>query len=198
MFAKAWVWLLCIFLSACTKAPTLIVIHTTQSWMGHIIAGVRVEPLFQGPSGQTQPAAVRTSPQLQNPVRPAPEDLRAFRFPGRFRFPGPRRALFFGLLCGDRDRFELFIGPSLAGLPIGFHAFSKLPSRCDLPPDHRRLFGRDIAGTGLALDLLREEEVRTMGCLRIALTGAGCLSALHPAFTERTSSHRLRMREGCC
>ena len=54
MFAKAWVWLLCIFLSACTKAPTLIVIHTTQSWMGHIIAGVRVEPLFQGPSGQTQ------------------------------------------------------------------------------------------------------------------------------------------------
>ncbi len=35
MFAKAWVWLLCIFLSACNKAPTLIVIHTTQSWMGH-------------------------------------------------------------------------------------------------------------------------------------------------------------------
>src|SRR5256884_3933655 len=35
MFAKAWVWLLCIFLSACTKAPTLIVIHTTQSWMGY-------------------------------------------------------------------------------------------------------------------------------------------------------------------
>src|SRR5437870_6027976 len=86
MFAKAWVWLLCIFLSACTKAPTLIVIHTTQSWMGHIIAGVRVEPLFQGPSGQTQPAAVRTSPQLQNPVRPAPEDLRAFRFLGDFAF----------------------------------------------------------------------------------------------------------------
>src|SRR5207249_9145010 len=65
MFAKAWVWLLCIFLSACTKAPTLIVIHTTQSWMGHIIAGVRVEPLFQGPSGQTQPAAVRTSPRSE-------------------------------------------------------------------------------------------------------------------------------------
>src|SRR6266480_7192422 len=77
-------------------------------------------------------------------------------------------------------------------------AFAKLPSRFDLPPDHRRLFGRDIAGTGLALDLLREEEVRTMGCLRIVLTGAGSLSALHPAFTERTSSHRFRMREGCC
>src|SRR5207244_1020912 len=74
----------------------------------------------------------------------------------------------------------------------------EIPSRFDLPPHHRRLFGRDIAGTGLALDLLREEEVRTMGCLRIVLTGAGSLSALHPAFTERTSSHRFRMREGCC
>src|SRR2546429_6119618 len=99
-------------------------------------------------------------------------------------------------LRGDRDRFELFIGPSLAGLPIGFDAFSKLPSRFDLPPDHRRLFGRDIAGTGLALDLVREEEVRTMGCLRIVLTGAGSLSALHPAFTEPTSPHRFRIREG--
>jgi hypothetical protein len=34
-----------------------------------------------------------------------------------------------------------------------FHAFSKSPARFDLLPDHRCLFGRDIAGMRLAFDL---------------------------------------------
>lgn len=46
MTAKAPAWLLCIFLCACTKASTLIVIHTTHSGMAYIdpnTTWVRVE-----------------------------------------------------------------------------------------------------------------------------------------------------------
>src|SRR5207245_284451 len=46
-------------------------------------------------------------------------------------------------------------GPWGEGLQRGLQGVSRRAGRCAVRPDHRVVFGGDIAGTGLALDLLR-------------------------------------------
>src|SRR2546430_13506311 len=77
-----------------------------------------------------------------------------------------RRALFFGLLCGDRDRFELFIGPSLAGLPRSEEHTSELQSQSNLVC--RLLLEKKKKTGSKCLDSIREDFQHSVTTLSVS------------------------------
>jgi hypothetical protein len=143
-----------------------------------------------------KPAAAPPSPRLRNPDPGWIGALRAFRFPGRWRFGSPSGALFFGLpRRGRRRKLHLGVGPLLAGLPIGVDTFAKFAPGRNLLLGHSGLLGGQKPRTRLACYGLSQAVVRTVASLGIPSAGAARLAALDRAFGNRTAAHRLRVSQ---
>jgi hypothetical protein len=146
-----------------------------------------VVPVLARPA--VKPAAAPPSPGPRNPALGRLVGLRAFRFPGRFRFGGSLGAPFFSILRGGCQICQLAVGPCFACLPQGIHAAAKLTARIDLLPHQVGLFGSEEAGARLASDGMREAVVGAVTRLGIFRTSATWFAALDRAFGDGAAPH---------
>ena len=164
----------------------------------HMIAGVRVEPLFQRPRCQAQRLAPRRHFSTASKSKSAIDwHLRVFRFPGRFRFEGRFGTPFFGLSGSRLGPFQLGIRPLFTSLPILLQLFPKLMPLLDLLPRELGLFRAQIPGVRFACHRPGQTVVRAVTRFGILLAGAACFTAFHGALGDRPPAHRFRLRENC-